>query len=132
MSTDPRSRAANRPVVTQGRRPGGRRYFTLDRHSEGFETAWVAIVVGAILFSIVLGPLSPVILTLSLPAFAVLRWERIPRVLSDSWPLLLLPGFAIVSVLWSQVPGTTARYAFLYLITVLVGIVMGGAYRGNA
>jgi exopolysaccharide production protein ExoQ len=126
------SRGGQRPGIKQGRRPGERGGFLLDRNWEGFETAWVAIVVVAVLLNAVLGPLTPLVLIVCVPAFAVLRWESIPRLFLDSWPLLLLPAFVIVSALWSLEPATTVRYGILFLVTVLTGIVMGAAYRGDA
>lgn len=102
-----------------------------DRRSSFWEVALVAAILGAILFNILIGPLTPMIIILSLPAFALLRWEMIPGLLRSSWPLLLIPGFAIASTLWSDLPGTTARYGVLYLLTAVSGIIMGGAFRPN-
>lgn len=100
-----------------------------DRRSSFWEIALVAAILGAILFNLVIGPLTPIIIILSLPAFVLLRWEMIPGLLRSSWPLLLIPGFAIASTVWSDLPGTTARYGILYLLTAFSGIIMGGAFR---
>jgi exopolysaccharide production protein ExoQ len=100
-----------------------------DRRSNFWEVALVASILAAILFNLVIGPLTPIIIILSLPAFMILRWEMIPGLLRSSWPLLLIPGFAIASTLWSDLPGTTARYSVLYLLTAMSGVIMGGAFR---
>lgn len=100
-----------------------------DRRSSFWEIALVAAILGAILFNLLIGPLTPLIIILSLPAFVLLRWEMIPGLLRSSWPLLLIPGLAIASALWSDLPGTTARYGVLYLFTAVSGIIMGGAFR---
>ena len=102
-----------------------------DRRSSFWEIALVAAILGAILFNLLIGPLTPMIIILSLPAFVLLRWEMVPGLLRSSWPLLLIPGFAIASALWSDLPGTTARYGVLYLLTAVSGIIMGGAFRPN-
>ncbi|MGB3472810.1 MAG: O-antigen ligase family protein [Erythrobacter sp.] len=103
--------------------------FGLGRQHSFWEIGWVAIVLAAILFNLLIGPLTPLIIIVSLPAFVLLRWEQLARLLGSSWPLLLVPALAIASAFWSELPLTTARYGVLYLLTALCGIVMGGAYR---
>lgn len=97
----------------------------LDRRSELIDTLWVTTLMAAILFNPVIGPLSPLIVIASLPIYAVLRWERLPTVLADCWPLLLLPAAALISVFWSSAPAATLRYGTLYLITAAAGIIVG-------
>lgn len=91
------------------------------------EVAWVAAVFSAILFSLPLGPFTPAIIIALLPVFVVLRWETLPKLIRDSWPLMLLPGLVLLSALWSDMPTITMRYGIIYLLTVLCGLIMGGA-----
>jgi exopolysaccharide production protein ExoQ len=39
-----------------------------------------------------------------------------------NWPLLVFPGFAILSVLWSRDPAWSLRNSIEYLVTILIGI----------
>ena len=100
--------------------------FEIDRRAEIFDIALVSAVFVAIVFNLVIGPLTPLIVVGVVAIFAVLRWERIWPLLSRNWPLLCLPLLAIFSVLWSQAPGATLRYGTLYLITSTCGVILGG------
>ena len=93
-------------------------------------TMCVAVVV-ALLFNSVLGPLTPLTVIGFAAAFCVLRRERLVLVFAASWPLILLPVFALCSMAWSVYPSDTLRYGVLYLVTVLVGVMMGAGVRHN-
>lgn len=102
----------------------------LDRSSPMIDLLLAFVLFGAILFVQILGPLTPLIVAAFIPAFCLLRWERLPAVLTRCWSVLLLPGFALASALWSDAPGTTIRYGFLYLITIMPALFLGaGADR---
>ncbi|UVI39085.1 O-antigen ligase family protein [Qipengyuania spongiae] len=73
--------------------------------------------------------LTPVVILGTMGAFVLMRWERLPLILRDAWPLLLLPGMALLSTTWSAIPGTSFYYGVLYLATVLAGMMIG---RGMA
>jgi exopolysaccharide production protein ExoQ len=112
-------------------RPQRQRHLTFDRHAPWIDVALVMLMVDASLFNLVLGPLTPAIILVSIAAFAVLRWERLPVIARDCWPLLLIPLFALASSMWSEIPGTTAYYATLYAATVIAGMMIGrGMVRG--
>lgn len=96
------------------------------------DTALVAIVVGAMLFNLQIGALTPLALIAAIGAFAVLRWERLYPLVATCWPLLLLPGFACLSAVWSDVPSTTFYYGVVYTLTVLAGLVIGGGVRARS
>lgn len=106
--------------------------FFVDRQAEWLEIVWVAIIVAALTLNLVIGPLTPLTFIAALPALVVLRWEQLPAALGRCWPLLTLPGFALMSAAWSSVPGTTLYYGTLYLLTVLNGIAIGAVMRGSA
>lgn len=103
----------------------------IDRQAPWIDVALVMLIVDASLLGLVLGPLSPAIILGSLAAYFVLRWEMLPLIARDCWPLLLIPLFAMASTMWSQVPGTTAYYATLYAATIMAGMAIGrGMVRG--
>jgi O-antigen ligase len=51
------------------------------------------------------------------------------RVLRFAWPMLLLPGLAIVSTLWSPDPALTLRRAVAFAGTIIFGLSLGAAFR---
>jgi len=95
------------------------------RASPMVEIALVATPFVAILFQILLGPLTPLLVFLTGVVFVILRWERLYSIFAGCWPLLLLPAFCLVSFFWSDNPAYTARYGTLYLACVLVSVFLG-------
>tara|TARA_A100001391_G_scaffold188957_2_gene159978 strand:+ start:54714 stop:56024 length:1311 start_codon:yes stop_codon:yes gene_type:complete len=112
---------------------GARRpQFQIDRRSLWLDTVIVGGIYAAILFNLVLGPLTVIIVFGAICAFCLLRWERLPGVVLECWPLFLMPAMVFVSALWSDVPYITLRYGLLYAITVFAGIIVGaGAHRSS-
>ena len=93
----------------------------------------LVVNVGAVLSLLALGALSlePLLGTMAAAAFlalgtlllisqplhsvgSLLRW----------WPLLLLPAYCLVSVLWSEFPDNTTRYGMQLAFTLAVAIVI--------
>jgi len=95
------------------------------RASPAVDIVLVATPFVAILFQLLLGPLTPILVILTGGAFVVLRWERLYSIFASCWPLLLLPAFCLVSFFWSDDPASTARYGTLYLAAVLVSLFLG-------
>lgn len=101
----------------------------LSRDSEAIDVVLAAAPFLALLFNLVIGPLSVIVVIATVAGFGILRYERVVRVLHRNLPLLLLPLFCIVSVLWSAAPGATLRYGFLYLVTVIAALIIGSGTR---
>lgn len=95
------------------------------------DVSMCAAVVLALLFNLFIGPLTPLTVFGFVVAFCVFRRDRIVRVFTASWPLLLLPVFALCSAAWSVYPEETLRYGLFYLVSVLVGVMMGAGVRQN-
>ncbi len=51
------------------------------------------------------------------------------RVLRYAWPMLLLPGLAMASTLWSPDPQLTLRRAIAFAGTIMFGLSLGAAFR---
>lgn len=51
------------------------------------------------------------------------RFFSFPQLLRKSWPLLILPAWAIASILWSIEPAWTLRASLEFTATVMVGIL---------
>lgn len=105
--------------------------FTLDRNSKWIDVALVTFIVSASLFNGVLVSLTPLIILGTMGLFVLFRAELLPLLLRDNWPLLLLPGFALLSAGWSAEPTTALYYGFLYLVTITAGLMMGRATRAG-
>ena len=118
--------------IGAGRTGARRPEFQLDRHSLWLDILIVGAIFAAILFNLLLGPLTVIIVFGSVCAFCLLRWERLPGMVMECWPLLLLPAMVLLSALWSDVPLTTLRYGLLYTVTAFAGIVVGGGAQRSA
>lgn len=89
----------------------------------------ISIVFFALLLNLYIGPLTPMTLILFIPTYFVLRRHRLIGIFLYSWPVLLLPIMAIASALWSVDPGVTTKSGILYLITVMIGVILGAGIR---
>lgn len=96
-----------------------------------FDGAWVAVVMTAMLFVQLLQAFTALVILAAVPAYFLLRPERIPKIGLALGVLGLLPAFALLSAFWSAVPQTTLYYGTEYLTTALVGIVIGAALQPN-
>lgn len=65
-----------------------------------------------------------------LTAFLLLSANRqAAHVLRITWPILLLPALACLSILWSPDPALTLRRAIAFSGTIFFGLSLGAAYR---
>lgn len=119
------SRNSGRPILR-------RTEFRIDRRAPWIDTFLVALVFAAILFNLVIGPLTVLIVAGVVGLITLLRWERLTEVLGQSWILLPFPMFAMLSAIWSDVPYTSLRYGLLYTITAIAGILIGGGLDRRA
>lgn len=88
-------------------------------------------VVLAMLTNGLIGPLTPLIVVAFIPTFIVLNRHRLAHVVASSGLNLFLPLFALFSVIWSQAPGNSLRYGFYYLVTVILGSLIGAGMRSQ-
>jgi exopolysaccharide production protein ExoQ len=87
-------------------------------------TCW-AFLTG--LFPLYLKTLTGVFFLLLPLAFFFFRPERIVPFFKRAWPVLLIPGFAMLSTVWSVLPGVTMYYSTQFAITVLTAVIIGAA-----
>lgn len=73
----------------------------------------------------------PIIVVGAIGLYAVIHRWRLPRVLTASAALLLLPLFALLSALWSIDMDATLRYGILYLLTVILGVMFGAGMKSE-
>jgi exopolysaccharide production protein ExoQ len=84
-------------------------------------------------FSIPGGATGLVLLFLILSSFIGLR---LPHVAFDdilrNWPLLVLPTIAVTSAVWSDYPDSSLRAGIQFLMTVIIGVIMGSCVKPRA
>lgn len=90
-----------------------------------FDAVWTAFAIGSVLFSYALGSKAALVILALMPVYFIARFRNVPRLLAAIAPILLLPGFAMLSTIWSIAPGTTLYYGFQYFLTVMVGATIG-------
>lgn len=76
--------------------------------------------------------LTPLLLLVLLAFHCVWRREDLPRLLRGSSLYLLLPMFAMASWLWSVDPHASRYYGFQFLITALIGCIIGAGLDRKA
>lgn len=90
-----------------------------------FDAAWAAISVALVLFSPLIGSAIVLLVPGMIALYAIVRAPLLAQVVGRASPLLLLPLFAIASTIWSIEPRYSAYYGTQYLITILLGILLG-------
>ncbi|WP_404338504.1 O-antigen ligase family protein [Sphingomonas sp. MMS12-HWE2-04] len=90
-----------------------------------FDGVWTAVATSAVLFSYTFGAKAAAMMLLLMPVYFAVRFRTAPRFLAATAPILLLPGFAMLSAIWSIEPGTTFYYGFQYFVTVMIGTAIG-------
>ncbi|XUU60713.1 O-antigen ligase family protein [Erythrobacter sp. HA6-11] len=88
------------------------------------DTLLAALPIFACLFNSKLGPLTVLLVFGSVVLTAWLRVEKLPTAIARSWPILLVPAFALASFIWSVEPNATIRYGILFSITVVCAILI--------
>jgi exopolysaccharide production protein ExoQ len=87
----------------------------------------------AISYSIPGGATGLIILFLILSSFIGLR---LPHVAFDdivrNWPLLVLPAIAVTSAFWSDYPAWSLKAGIQFLMTVILGVIMGSCVKPRA
>lgn len=89
------------------------------------DTAFALLAFATSLFIIILPKIGPSIFLALILLQAAYRPDRMIAMLYRSAPILLIPAYCLLSAAWSAVPATTLYYATLYLMTVLIGLILG-------
>ncbi|KKC27771.1 O-antigen ligase family protein [Sphingomonas sp. SRS2] len=102
------------------------------RAAKGYDLFFGFAAISLMLFVPQLKSLTPLLLLALLGAHVIWRREDLPRLLTASAPYLLLPAFAVASFMWSIDPGATRYYGFQFLITALIGCIIGAGLDRKA
>ena len=86
----------------------------------------------AMLFISSLGTIGAVIFTALAVAYGVLRFAQLREILMPRAVILVIPAFAIFSVLWSEAPTETLKYSIEFALTVGVGLLLSASPRPKA
>jgi exopolysaccharide production protein ExoQ len=94
---------------------------------------FLLVQTAALYYSIPGGTTGLVLLFLILSIFIGLR---LPHVAFDdivrNWPLLVLPAIAVTSAVWSDYPDWSLRAGIQFLLTVIIGVIMGSCVKPGA
>jgi exopolysaccharide production protein ExoQ len=104
----------------------------IDLKAFSLDGAYAFILFSAMLFVQQAGSLSGVVMA-GLPLlYMAIRRRQASEILSTRWVLLAVPVFTILSVLWSEDPGISAKYGIEMLLTAAAGIGLSAAVRPTA
>lgn len=93
----------------------------------GFERLPVFPFAVLMIFCLCVPAIGVAALLLQIAAFGAILaicWRRLPAMLLAALPFVLLPLFAALSALWSDVPMISLRYGVQLLLTVMMGVVL--------
>lgn len=121
-------------VATALAQPSGLSFAVVWRGLAGLGTVVVLVVFSGVVYGTALEIGRPAIAAL---AFAgcyglalvalVVEAPRVARAAVSLWPLLLVPAFALLSVVWSTAPDHSLRMGVQLAMSVLIGLVLGAA-----
>lgn len=112
--------------------PKGRKGFGWSVPAPSLDGAYAFVLFAAMLFVKEAGTLSGVVMSVLPLFYLAARHRRFAEVLSSRWPLLIIPAFALLSTLWSEAPGLTAKQGGEMALTVLAGISLAVAVKPGA
>jgi exopolysaccharide production protein ExoQ len=94
---------------------------------------FLLVQTAALYYSIPGGTIGVVVLFLILSIFTGLRLPHVAfHDIVRNWPLLVLPAIAMTSALWSDYPEWSLRAGIQFLITVIIGVIMGSCVKPRA
>ena len=94
----------------------------------GFLDALFAFaIITPLLFVVQLGFVGPALSFGCTLVYGGLRWREVLPGLGRRWPLLLVPAYALLSVLWSDYPGETLKHALELTLTVAGGLLLSAS-----
>jgi exopolysaccharide production protein ExoQ len=113
----------------RGRR---RKPIWIDLRTFSLDGAYAFLLFAAMLFVQQAGSLSGAVMA-GLPLlYMAVRRRQLGEILATRWLLLLVPVFTLLSVVWSEAPGVSAKYGVEMLLTAAAGIGLSAATRPAA
>jgi exopolysaccharide production protein ExoQ len=119
-------RDAEFQTVSPGRRRR-KKAIWFDLNTFSLDGAYAFLLLSAMLFVQQAGAASGAAMAVLPLIYMVLRRRMAGEMLVTRWPLLLAPLFALVSVVWSEAPGVSAKYGAEMWLTAAGGIGLSAA-----
>jgi exopolysaccharide production protein ExoQ len=115
-------------------RPGRarRRPIWIDLRLFSLDGAYAFVLFTAMLFVQQAGSLSGLAMAVLPLMYLAIRRRQAREVFRTRWVLLAIPAFALLSVLWSEAPGLSAKYGVEMWLTAAAGIGLSAALRPTA
>ncbi len=110
------ARRLNRP------KPPERPWFTFD--SDGF---FAFALMALILFAWTLGTVGAVAISAMALVYIMLRLPQLGEIMAPRAFILVIPFFAVISILWSQSPIDTLKYSLEFALTIVVALLFSAA-----
>ena len=110
------ARRLNRP------KPPERPLFTFD--SDGF---FAFALMALILFAWTLGTVGAVAISAMALVYIMLRLPQLGEIMAPRAFILIIPFFAVISILWSQSPVDTLKYSLEFALTTVVALLFSAA-----
>lgn len=117
--------------ATPSPRPA-RRPIWVDLNVASVDGVYAFILFLAMLFVQQAGSLSGAAMAVLPLLYAAVRWRQVGEIAATRWVLFLAPAFALMSVIWSEAPGETAKYGAEMWLTAAAGIGLSAAQRPTA
>lgn len=119
---------ASQPVIDQGAQVG-RSGFRIGRLSLDADGLFALAIFLPLLFIVQLVTLGAAFVAALTPIYLFVRRKGLVRTLLPRAFLLIVPAFAMLSVLWSEAPRETFRFAAQLGLTALAGLLLSSAPR---
>jgi exopolysaccharide production protein ExoQ len=117
-------------TVRPGR--GRRKPIWIDLNVLSLDGTYAFILFSAMLFVQQAGSLSGLVMAALPLIYLGLRRRMAREILKTRWLLFAVPAFALISVLWSEAPGVSAKYGVEMWLTAAAGIGLSAAFRPTA
>ncbi len=85
------------------------------------------VLTALILFSWTLGTAAAVAIVAMSLVYIGVRLPQLGEILAPRAFILIVPAFAVLSVLWSQAPAETLKYGIEFALTIVVALIMSAA-----
>lgn len=115
-------------------RPGRKRRkpIWIDLRVFSLDGAYAFLLFTAMLFVEQLGSLSGLAMAALPLLYLALRRRQAGEILKTRWLVFLAPAYALLSILWSDAMGVTAKYGIELWLTAAAGIGLSTAFRPTA
>jgi exopolysaccharide production protein ExoQ len=114
-----------RPIGNYARRlPRAKPRARVQFHSDGF---FGFALVGSTLLAEIIGTPGAAAVSIVAVLYVALRLPQFSEIMAPRALILIIPAFAVLSILWSQSPADTLKYSLEFALTVVVALVLSAS-----